>query len=368
MTSPLRLFLEAPRRVEAARVVVRGTLRTREAVRIALRDSGGGVGHGEALPLPGYSADTALQAELALAAAAARARTVGGLALPDDGLAPAAYLNAALVPFDTLLTTTPSARFALECALLGLLAGRAGVSAAQWLAGRRALHQVAVSVLLPDDDSAVAAAGAAAARGHTVLKLKIALPGRSAADEEARIAAVRAAADAASRPGAVRLRLDANGALPPAEVAARLAALAGFGIELVEEPCPAPALRTLPLPWAADESLADPALAAALLARPPGRGPAALVLKPATLGLARCLDLADAANARGLGVIVTHAFDGDLGFAAARALAAALPAPPLPCGLAPHPGLSRRWPNGPVLAAPTAAGLDLPEATVETRS
>lgn len=215
MTSPLRLFLEAPRRVEAARVVVRGTLRTREAVRIALRDSGGGVGHGEALPLPGYSADTALQAELALAAAAARARTVGGLALPDDGLAPAAYLNAALVPFDTLLTTTPSARFALECALLGLLAGRAGVSAAQWLAGRRALHQVAVSVLLPDDDSAVAAAGAAAARGHTVLKLKIALPGRSAADEEARIAAVRAAADAASRPGAVRLRLDANGALPP---------------------------------------------------------------------------------------------------------------------------------------------------------
>jgi hypothetical protein len=111
--------------------------------------------------------------------------------------------------------------------------------------------------------------------------------------------------------------------------------------------------------------LADPAFAAAVLALPPGRGPAALVLKPALLGLGRCLRLAEAGAARGLGLIVTHAFDGDLGFAAARALAAALPAEPWPCGLAPHPGLARRWPNLPRLLAPALAGLDLPEAAGE---
>jgi L-alanine-DL-glutamate epimerase-like enolase superfamily enzyme len=368
----LRLHLEAPRRVEAARLMVRGTMRSREAVRIAVRDAEGGTGHGEALPLPGFSPDTAMQVELALAAAAARARITGEWTQPDPSLPPAAQLEAALAPFDTLLSTTPSARFALECALVDLLARRAGSSAAAWLAGGRAPNRVPVSVLLPDDDSA-AAASAAVARGHTVLKLKIALPGRSAAEDEARIEAVRIAADTMSmgRAAGVRLRLDANGGLAPGEVTARLAALAGYGIELVEEPCARPALLTLPalpLPWAADESLADPAFAAAVLALPPGRGPAALVLKPALLGLARCLRLAEAGTARGLGLIVTHAFDGDIGFAAARALAAALPAEPWPCGLAPHPGLARRWPNLPRLMEPAGSGLDLPEARTEPLS
>jgi L-alanine-DL-glutamate epimerase-like enolase superfamily enzyme len=350
--------------------MVRGTMRSREAVRIVVRDAEGGVGHGEALPLPGFSPDTAMQVELALAAAAARARITGEWTQPDAKLSPAAQLETALAPFDTLLSATPSARFALECALVDLLARRAGLSAAAWLAGGRPLNRVPVSALLPDDDSAAAAAGAAVARGHPVLKLKIALPGRSAAEDEARIEAVRAAADAMNigLSGVVRLRLDANGGLPPGEVTARLAALAGYGIELVEEPCAKAALLALPplpLPWAADESLADPAFAAAVLAQPHGRGPAALVLKPALLGLARCLRLAEAAAARGIGLIVTHAFDGDSGFAAARALAAALPAEPWPCGLAPHPGLSRRWPNAPRLLVPSAAGLDLPEARAE---
>ncbi|MBK1715575.1 hypothetical protein CKO43_22760 [Rubrivivax gelatinosus] len=270
---------------------------------------------------------------------------------------PAERLGAALQPVAALLAPAPSARFALECALLDAASRHAGCSAAAWLAGGRALQPVAVSVLLPEDARAPAAAAEAVARGHRVLKLKIAVAGRSAADEDRLLAAVHAAA-----PGA-RLRLDANGALAPAEAQSRLAALALWGVELVEEPVAGDALLALPalaLPWAADESLADPVLAAALLALPPGRRPAALVLKPALLGLVRCLALAEAAHAAGLGLIVTHCFDGDPGFAAACALAQALPAPPLACGLAPHAGLLRAWPAGPVLAPPAAPGL-LPE-------
>ena len=54
MTSPallLRLHLDAPRRLPAGTLSVRGTLRARESVRIRLRDDDGHVGLGEALPL-----------------------------------------------------------------------------------------------------------------------------------------------------------------------------------------------------------------------------------------------------------------------------------------------------------------------------
>jgi L-alanine-DL-glutamate epimerase-like enolase superfamily enzyme len=370
MPAPLRLIIDPPWRVPAATLLVRGSARLRQAVRIRLRDGDGRHGRGEAVPLPGYSRDDAESAERALGELAQRVAD-GGLAVPDapslaagSGQRAAAQLAAVLAPFATLLSAAPSACFALECALVDLLSQRAGVSAATWLADGRSLQAVPVSVLLPDDATAAAAAAAVAvARGHSVLKLKIARPDRPQDAEDALLAAVRSAADAACLRGAprARLRLDANGALAPAEAARRLAALVPHRVELVEEPVAGAALLALPalaLPWAADESLADPALAAALLALPPGRRPAALVLKPAQLGLARCLILAQSAAARGLGLIVTHCFDGDLGHAAACALAAALPVPPWPCGLAPHPGLSRQWPVQPWLETPTRPGLE----------
>jgi L-alanine-DL-glutamate epimerase-like enolase superfamily enzyme len=365
VNAPLRLRLDPPWRVVGGTLVVRGTARVREAVRLRLHDDQGHRGLGEALPLPGYSRDDAEAAWRALAALVAHA-SGAGLAVPQPvpgaGLSAARLLEAALAPHAALLAAAPSARFALECALVDLLARRAGLSAAHWLAGGRALQPVPVSVLLPEaGPAAVAAAAASAMRGHGVLKLKIGLRGRSASDEDALLVAVRLAADAAC-PGTAspRLRLDANGALDAAAAPARLAALARHGVELVEEPVAGAALLALPplaLPWAADESLADPALAAALLALPPRLRPAALVLKPTLLGLACCLRLAEAAAQRRLGVIVTHGFDGDLGHAAACALAAALPRAPWACGLAPHAGLSRPQPVQTWLAAPQAPGL-----------
>jgi L-alanine-DL-glutamate epimerase-like enolase superfamily enzyme len=365
MTSPTplqRLHLEAPRRLPAGTLSVRGTLRARESVRIRLRDDEGHVGLGEALPLPGYSRDDAASAERVLATIAARVAGEG-LQVPDVAQGVAAGLDSALAPHAVLLGESVSARFALECGLLDLLARRAGVSAAHWLAEGRVLQRVPVSLLLPDDDRAVvAAASTAVAGGFRVLKLKIARADRSEDEEEHLLGALRAAIDAAGagRAATVTLRLDANGALDPARVAGRLVALRRYGIELVEEPLAGAALlgmAPLAVPWAADESLADPALAAALLDLPPGRRPAALVLKPALLGLVRCLRLADAAAACGVGVIVTHGLDGDLGYAAACALAAALRHPTWPCGLAPHAGLRQPRPALPGLPLPTAPGL-----------
>jgi L-alanine-DL-glutamate epimerase-like enolase superfamily enzyme len=346
--------LEPPRRVAAAAITVRGVVRPRQGVRIRLRDTHGQLGLGEALPLPGYSRDDADRAFEVLSDA-----TAVPLHIP-PGPAGLAQVGAALAPLHAALERSPSARYALECALVDLLSRRSGLAAAPWLAQGRALQAVPVSVLLPDDDdAAVAAAAEAARRGHRVLKLKVARADRSAAQEDALLAAVRAAADAAA-PGRVRLRLDANGEMDPAALVQRLAAWAAFGVELVEEPLAGAALLglpALPLPWAVDESLDDPALSAKLLALPAGRAPTALVLKPAMLGLVRCLELAAAAGGRGLGVIVTHSLDGDLGHAAACALARALPQPPWPCGLAPHPGLQRPLAATPWLAPPAGVGL-----------
>jgi L-alanine-DL-glutamate epimerase-like enolase superfamily enzyme len=365
LAAPLRLSLQAPRRVAAGGLPVRGQWREREAVRIRLHDAQGGVGLGEALPLTGYSRDDAATAEGVLGGLAAALSTTG-LWVP-SGLGGAALIEATLAPHAKVLAASTSARFALECALLDLLARRGGTSAAAWLAEGRALQAVPVSVLLPDDDrDAVTAARVAVAQGHAVLKLKIARADRTQAQEDALLAALRAEVDAAAagRLPRVLLRLDANGALDPARAVQRLAALRRHGVELVEEPVACPALLALPplpLPWAADESLTDAALAEALLALPRGRRPAALVLKPAQLGLVRCLALAAACAEHGLGVVVTHSLDGDLGHAAACALAAALPLPPWPCGLAAHPGLRQPTPARPWLAVPTLPGLGVPD-------
>ncbi len=385
----LRLRLDAPLRTAAGTLQLRGTPRVREAVRIRLHDGQGHVGRGEAMPLPGYSRDDAATAERVLAALAVQVEDAGFLVSDEAARMPgqagargmppgtgaagnagpdaAIRLEAALAPWAPLLEPCPAARFALECALVDLLARRAGLSAARWLAGGRPLQAVAVSLLLPDDDAAaIAAARAAVAAGFTILKFKVGRADRSATEEHALLAALRTAVDAtaASHGSQVLFRLDANGAFDAAQVVDRLAALRRHGVELVEEPVAGTALLALPplpLPWAADESLADPALAAALLALPPGHRPAALVLKPAQLGLARCLRLADAAAGGGVGVIVTHSLDGDLGHAAACALALALPQPPWPCGLAPHSGLRHPPPATPWLPLPTEPGLGVPD-------
>ena len=172
------------------------------------------------------------------------------------------------------------------------------------------------------------AAGAEAAlqaieAGFTTLKLKAGAE-RETVDLVARVRAIRAAVGPD-----VRLRLDVNGAwdLPTAED--RLAAVARFGIEYVEQPLPADDTagaaelrRLVEVPIAADEAAASPAAARRLLAE----GAAdVLVVKPARVGgPVAVAEIAEAAAARGVPVVISTLFETGIGIAAALVAAGRL--------------------------------------------
>ena len=246
-------------------------------------------GVGEAAPLPGYSPDRLDDVLAAL-----------------RGLPP---LAGALEEVALLPAALPAARFALETALLELRGGLAAFLG-------RAPRPFPRARLIAD----LAAAEDAVAAGVRTLKIKIGVPG-----DLALLAVLR------RRFGdEVALRLDANGALAPEDLAAYAAARP----ELVEEPVADPrALPAAPFPVALDESLQHlDAATVAALARA-GRIQA-LVLKPTTLGGAlRCLRLAALAAELGLGVAVGHTFEGPVGRRAVAALAASLPGRVLACGV-----------------------------------
>ena len=273
----------------------------REAVIIAV--TGDATGLGEAAPLPGMSIDTVDDAIEAAGALAARLPVV--LETPAHAVAIADRITAA-----------PAARFAIESALLAAYAQHTQTSVAALLAHGRPLAELRTAIVVDRPDEA---------RGASCLKIKA---GRD----------VRAIAAAA--PGA-RLRIDANRTWPRDEVLARMMALAGLPIDFVEEPCPdAHELLGWPLPLriALDESLID--LAPDALARALDSPQlAALVLKPTLLGgLQRCLALAAEAHRHGVAPIVSHALEGQIGFAACTELARAIGAD-VPVGLGPHPAL-----------------------------
>ena len=285
---------------------------------LSLTDDDGRVGRGEATPLPGFSREDLRTAREALGTFAAH--------LPAEIAGDPAGVA---VVVGALPSFVPSARFAVETALLDLIAQREDVSLAALLRGGPAPHLIrhAAVVHASDADAAVTEAARLVARGIRTLKRK--LRGRDFAAELAVLAALR------TRLGeSVELRVDANGAWSIEEARNRLAALASLGVALVEEPVAGRALCALgpvAVPWAADESLLDPTLAPHLLVQP---SCGALVLKPMLLGgLWQCLALADLADQYDRDVVVTHMFDGRIALSACEALAAALPRAPLACGL-----------------------------------
>ncbi len=165
---------------------------------------------------------------------------------------------------------------------------------------------------------------------HTA-KVKVAEPGQTLADDQARLEAVR---DAIGPDG--RIRIDANGLWDVDTAVASIAVLdrAAGGLEYVEQPVMsvedlAVVRRAVGVPIAADESIrraADPYrvrdLEAADIA----------VLKVQPLGGVRaCLRIAEDI---GLPVVVSSALETSVGIAAGIALAAALPDLPYACGLA----------------------------------
>jgi L-Ala-D/L-Glu epimerase len=202
-----------------------------------------------------------------------------------------------------------AARNALDCALWDLEAKAAGVPLWQLagLAQEPKPLQTAFTISLGEPAMMEADAAAAAARGFSLLKLKLTGEG----DRE-RVSAVRKGAPAA------RLIVDANESWGGLDIAAESAALASLGVEMIEQPVPVGKDAMLdgiqsPVPFLADEScqsLADLELCA--------RHYAGINIKlDKAGGLTEALAMARAAEARGLKVMVGCMLSTSLGIAPA---------------------------------------------------
>ncbi|MGE4321795.1 MAG: N-acetyl-D-Glu racemase DgcA [Sphingobium sp.] len=165
----------------------------------------------------------------------------------------AAAIRAYDGPLDraALLHTMPrgAARNALDCALWDLEAKRSGVPVWQRAGlSRPAPLPTAFTISLGEPERMAADARAAAARGFTLLKCKL-----TGTADHARVAAVRAGAPD------TRLIVDANESWHELDIAAQARALAGLGVEMVEQPVRHGREERLagvaaPLPFCADES------------------------------------------------------------------------------------------------------------------
>ncbi|MHA6693863.1 o-succinylbenzoate synthase [Homoserinimonas sp. A520] len=191
--------------------------------------------------------------------------------------------------------------------------------------------QVMVNATLPAVDPEQVAAVLDRFPGCRTVKVKVAEPSQTLAEDVAR---VRAAREYLGPDG--RVRVDANGGWTMDEAERAIHALAEFDLEYVEQPCATVdelvelrrRIRYLDIPIAADESVrkaADPLAVA--------RAGAAdlLVIKAQPLGgIAAALRIvADA----GLPVVVSSALDTSVGISMGAYLAAALPSLEFDCGL-----------------------------------
>ena len=281
---------------------------------ITLTGDDGVSGSGEATPLPGFSADSLEASGEALRhfdAGSTPTRLEPGMSVFDE-----------LCTASSALRRTPSARAALESALLDRWARVAGKPAWALLLSSNVApppHRAVSALLQGDPEQAVLQAQIGYARGVRCFKFKVGRPG--ALDRE-----LSTVQDLRGTLGSeVSLRLDANQALSLQQARNYLPRFAAHGLEIIEEPC-APAqlsqLADLQLPLAVDESLAgleDPSSHAPWLAQ---CGVKAVVLKPSLLGGASaCRAWARVAREIGAEVILSHAFEGPHGLALSAALA-----------------------------------------------
>lgn len=277
----------------------------REAWIVTLRATDGRTGVGEAALEPADGEAAAAVLVLLLREAAGNARATGGLPGPTDlevhgrpGRALRAAIEAAVL--DLAGTHHPA---------LGDGGDGVGVNATIPVLGAGASVHAALQYV---------------EAGFRTLKLKAGTERETASLLE-RVRAVRRAVGPE-----VRLRLDVNGAWNRQNAEERLTALAGMGLDYVEQPLPAEDvegladLRRLGLgPIAVDESVTSVRAAREILEA----GAAdVLVVKPARVGGPNAVrEIAELAAARGVGVVVNTLLETGVGIAAALAAAAALP-------------------------------------------
>ncbi|MEE9280354.1 MAG: N-acetyl-D-Glu racemase DgcA, partial [Myxococcota bacterium] len=199
-----------------------------------------------------------------------------------------------------------AARNAVDCALWDLEAKRTGRRVWE-LAGVPEPGPLVTAYTISFDTPEAMAEAARSASDRPLLKLK--LGGNT--DRE-RVGAVRAAAPNA------RLVVDANEAWSLARLRELGPALAELGVELIEQPLPASEDSSLgqlscPVPLCADESVHDSATLEPLR----GRYDLINVKLDKTGGLTEALELAAAAQSKGMGIVVGCMVGTSLGMAPA---------------------------------------------------
>ncbi len=276
--------------------ISRGTRTEARTVIVTLRDDDGHAGRGEAVPYARHG-ETVEQTLAELAAAAPRLARMGSLHHED-------------IP---RLLSGKAARTALDCALWDLRARRCGRPAWQLAGLPRPVPLVTaftISLARPRDMARQARENA----HRPLLKLKL---GGAPDEDVARLRAVRAAAPRA------RIIVDANEGWKERHLPALLAACAGCGVELVEQPLPAGRDGALagidsPVPLCADESVHE---AADLPALAPAYDAVNIKLDKSG-GLSAALELLHAAQDKGLDVMIGCMLASSLAMAPAFLLAA----------------------------------------------
>lgn len=305
-----------------------GLSKRRFAVLKLTRDDGT-TGEGEASPLPGYSPDSTEEAVAELQCLADEPLRVDPLASPFDLLTET---------FAKHPMTQPSARLALETALLDWLGRSRGEPVHQVLGGDVERRPIPIADLVMEPTPALwpERVDGLIAEGATHLKFKI---GTNLDSELASLEAIRQAHPS------IPLRLDANRRISLEGLRRHRASFESLEVEFIEEPV-APedwteALK-LPLPFALDETLRDRELSERLLATGNVR---AVVIKPMVVGgLRESFELAELAASHGAKYLVSHTFDGPIARAVTAELALALQTEPA-AGLGAHPALDLWPPN-----------------------
>ena len=311
------------------------TLEQRNVILIRLEDpADAAFGWGEAAPLTYFGTedfDASLRAlEQARDALAVWTTSGEEAALLSSGDIPALIGN--LIGRATDLSAAPTARFALETAMLDLVARRRGLGLARLL-GRARHDSVPVNAVIGGGslDATVEAATAAVRHGYSCLKMKIGA--ESVTRDIDRVRAVREVMP----PGAL-LRLDANEAWDFSTAEEALHSLKPYGIEYLEQPVPADNVDDLAaltglgiIPIAADEAVQNLQRARELLAM----GAADYyILKPMAVGsLLDAREFAVEAHERGAAAVFTSLIDSAVGRHAVAQLCASLPASPRHHGL-----------------------------------
>jgi len=281
-----------------------------ENLLVELRCDDGTVGIGEAAPFPAVNGETRAHAEAALEAAR---DTLVGLEI--------AHWRAASRVAADALSSTPSALCAFETALLDALTRHAGISLFAFFGGVQAELETDITLTTGDAAQASEQASRARASGFSVLKVKI-----GGAPREHDLGRLRSAAAAA--PDA-RFVLDANASLTEKEAIGLYEALGPLRerVLLFEQPTAKDdleglaAVRRAGAVVAADESVRTREdLARVVLA-----GAADVVnVKIMKSGLVGALDVALAARAMGLGLMIGGMVETRLAMSTSACLAGGL--------------------------------------------